>query len=103
MFDKDDLKALAGQATELHRLIQQVSRHTDQVRQHQYEDRYLDLLSERVGLTLRKSQELFDLITSRILTATNSGKAAKAFSRSIIPTPSAAPTSVVKKAPESEI
>jgi len=71
MFDNEDLKWLASQATELNRLIQQVARHTDQVRQHQCELRYLELLTERVGLASRRSQELFDLITSRILTGAN--------------------------------
>ena len=103
MFDNEDLKALASQATELHRLIQQVSRHTDQVRQHQYEDRYLDLLTERVGLTLRKSQELFDLITSRILTATNAGQLPDPLLRSILPAASPIQARVVKKIPLSEI
>ena len=66
MFDNDDLKSLASQATELNSLIQQVSRHTDQVRQHRSEARYFELLVERVGLASRKSQELFDLITAHL-------------------------------------
>jgi len=102
MFDIEDLKALASQATELNRLIQQVSRHTDQVRQHQCEQRYLDLLAERVGLASRKSQELFGLITSRILTAANTGPTATPTHRSITPAP-APRTSVVVKIPLGEI
>src|SRR5262249_43365046 len=100
----EDLKALAVQATELNCLIQQVSRHTDQVRQHQCEQRYVDLLAERVGLASRKSQELFDLITDRILAAANSGAPANPTHRSITPSPAPAPrTSMVVKIPVGEI
>jgi CheY-like chemotaxis protein len=98
MFDHEDLKWLASQATELNQLIQQVARHTDQVRQHQCELRYLELLTERVGLASRKSQELFDHITSRILTGLNTPVA-----RSITPAPAPARTSVVVKIPVGEI
>jgi CheY-like chemotaxis protein len=98
MFDHEDLKWLASQATELNQLIQQVARHTDQVRQHQCELRYLELLTERVGLASRKSQELFDHITSRILTSVNTPVA-----RSITPAPAPARTSVVVKIPVGEI
>jgi len=103
MFDNDDLKALARQATELNHLIQQVSRHTDQVQQLQCEQRYLDLLAERVELASRKSQELFDLITARILAGTSTLSFANPIQRSITPTPSSARSSVVVKIPLREI
>jgi CheY-like chemotaxis protein len=103
MLDKDELKALARQATELNHLIQQVSRHTDQVRQHHCEERYLDLLTERVGLASRKSQELFDLITARILAGASTLPFANPIHRSITPTPSSAWSSVVVKIPLGEI
>ena len=103
MFDNDDLKALARQATELNRLIQQVSRHTDQVQRHRCEQRYLDLLAERVELASRKSQELFDLITARILAGTSTLSFANPIHRSITPTPSSARSSVVVKIPLREI
>src|SRR5689334_5204031 len=102
MFDNQDLKALASQATELNRLIQQICRHTDQVRQHQYEERYLDLLAERVGLASRRSQELFDLITSRILSLANWPSSASPI-RSIKPVAAPARTSLVVKIPAPEI
>src|SRR5215831_18569173 len=89
MFDNEDLKWLASQATELNRLIQQVARHTDQVRQHQCELRYLELLTERVGLASRRSQELFDLITSRILTGGNAPPPVAPAGRSVVHTPAA--------------
>lgn len=41
MFDHDDLKWLATNATELNRLLQSVSRTADQVRQHQADAQYL--------------------------------------------------------------
>jgi CheY-like chemotaxis protein len=103
MFDNDDLKALARQATELNHLIQQVSRHTDQVQQHQCEQRYLDLLAERVELASRKSQELFDLITARILAGTSTLSFANPIQRLITPTPSSVRSSVVVKIPLREI
>lgn len=67
MLDNEDLKWLARHATELNRLVQQMGRYSEQVRQHHGEARYLDLLNDRVELASRKSQELFDRVTSRIL------------------------------------
>lgn len=67
MLDNEDLKWLASQATELNGLLQQMGRYSEQVRQHHGETRYLDLLNDRVELASRKSQELFDRLTSRIL------------------------------------
>ncbi|MGH8094279.1 MAG: response regulator [Chthoniobacterales bacterium] len=72
MIDNEDLKWLASHATELNRLVQQMSRYSEQVRQHQGEARFLDLLNDRVDLASRKSQELFDRVTSRILVGANS-------------------------------
>ena len=67
MLDNEDLKWLASHATELNGLLQQMGRYSDQVRQHDGEARFLDLLNDRVELASRKSQELFDRLTSRIL------------------------------------
>ncbi len=69
MLDNEDLKWLARQTTELNSLLQQMGRYSEQVRQHHGEARYLDLLNDRVELASRKSQELFDRLTSRILAA----------------------------------
>jgi CheY-like chemotaxis protein len=67
MLDHDDLKWVATNATELNRLLQQVTRLSEQARQHKGEEHYLDLLNEQVEQAFRTSQALFDRITSRIL------------------------------------
>ena len=101
MFDNDDLKSLASQATELNSLIQQVSRHTDQVRQHRSEARYFELLVERVGLASRNSHELLDLITARILYGANTPRSR--LQRQPAVPPSSTRTSVIMKIPIGEI
>ncbi len=68
MFDHDDLKWLAANATELNRILQQVSLYSVRARQEKGEGNHLDLLSEQVEQASRISQALFDRITSRILT-----------------------------------
>jgi len=73
MLDQDDLKWIAAKATELNRLLQQVSRYSDQARQHKGEDRYLELLSEEVEQASKTSQALFDRVTSCILTRVGHG------------------------------
>jgi len=103
MLETEDLKSLATQATELNQLIQQVSRHTDQVRQHHGETRYLDLLTERVDLASRRTQELFDLITSRIITIPHGVPLGTPAPRSIMPAATPARTSVIIKIPVGEI
>jgi len=67
MLDHDDLKWVATNATELNHLLQQVTRLSEQARQHKGEERYLDLLDEQVEQAFKTSQALFDRITSRIL------------------------------------
>ncbi|MEO7168254.1 MAG: response regulator [Spartobacteria bacterium] len=73
MFDHDDLKWLATNATELNRLLQSVSRTADQVRQHQADAQYLELLDEQVEQASRTSQALFNRITGRILASSGEG------------------------------
>ncbi|HXA08886.1 MAG TPA: response regulator [Chthoniobacterales bacterium] len=67
MLDHDDLKWVATNATELNRLMQQVTRLSEQARQHKGEGNYLDLLNEQAQQACKTSQALFDRITSRIL------------------------------------
>jgi CheY-like chemotaxis protein len=67
MLDHEDLKWLASQSTDLNRLLQQISRHADQVRQYPARAAFIDLLDDRVALAARKSQEIFERITARIL------------------------------------
>ena len=69
MLDHEDLKWLASHSTELNRLLQQISRHSDQVRQYPTRAAFIDLLNDRVALAARKSQEIFERITARILNA----------------------------------
>ncbi len=70
MLDQEDLKWLAANTTELNRLLQQVSRSSEQARQHK-EDKYLELLGEEVALAARTSQAVFDRITARIMSGTS--------------------------------
>jgi len=67
MLDRNDLKWLAAQTTELNSLLQQICRYSNQARGHKGEPRYLDLLNERVDLAARKSQELFNRVAGRML------------------------------------
>jgi len=104
MFDHDDLKWLAAQATELNTLLQQVCRYSDEARRHAGEARYLALLNTRVELAARKSQELFDRVTSRILTGVGNGTPAFAEPVNRIAGIGAAPrTGVFVKIPLGEI
>lgn len=75
MLDHDDLKWIAANVTELNRLLQQVERTTDQIRQHKGEGRSLEILGEQVEQASRTSQALFDCVTSRILSSAGSGVA----------------------------
>jgi len=75
MLDHDDLKWIAANVTELNRLLQQVARSTDQVRQHKAEGRSLEILGEQVEQASKISQSLFDCVTSRIFSAAASGAA----------------------------
>jgi CheY-like chemotaxis protein len=67
MFDRNDLKWLAAQTTELNTLLQQICRYSNQARGHSGEPRYLDLLNERVDLAAEKSQALFNRVAGRML------------------------------------
>jgi CheY-like chemotaxis protein len=67
MLDRNDLKWLATQTTELNSLLQQICRYSNQARGHKGEGRYLDLLNDRVDLAARKSQELFNRVAGRML------------------------------------
>jgi CheY-like chemotaxis protein len=64
MLDQHDLQWLAAHASQLNSLLQQVSRCSDHARLHRDEDRYLDLLAERVEQASRRSQEIFDRLVS---------------------------------------
>ncbi|HEY2712064.1 MAG TPA: response regulator [Chthoniobacterales bacterium] len=70
MLDQHDLEWLASRATQLKGLLQQVSRCSDKARLHRGEDRYLDLLKERVEQATLRSEELFDRLVSRTVTGT---------------------------------
>ncbi len=75
MLDKDDLKWIAANVTELNRLLQQVARSTDQVQQHKAEGRSLEILGEQVEQATKISQSLFECVASRIFSAAASGAA----------------------------
>jgi CheY-like chemotaxis protein len=70
MFDHDDLKWIATTATDLNSVLQQISRYSDLARRHKGEHNYIELLGERVELASKKSQALFDRVTSKILEKT---------------------------------
>lgn len=67
MLDQEDLKWIATASTELNSMLQQISRYADLARQHKGEHNYIEMLGERVELASKKSQELFDHVTSKIL------------------------------------
>lgn len=67
MLDQEDLKWIAATSTELNSILQQVSRYADLARRHRGEDKYVDLLGERVELASKTAQSLFDRVTSKIL------------------------------------
>jgi CheY-like chemotaxis protein len=70
MFDHDDLKWIATTATDLNSALQQISRYADLACRHKGEHNYIELLGERVELASKKSQALFDRVTSKILEKT---------------------------------
>lgn len=86
MLDHDDLKWIATTATDLNSALQQISRYSDLARRHKGEHNYIELLGERVELASKKSQALFDRVTSKILEKTGA-TAAPASVRSASPTP----------------
>ena len=105
MLDHDDLKWIAANVTELNRLLQQVARSTDQVRQHKAEGRSLEILGEQVEQASKISQSLFDCVTSRIFSAAAVGGAAAVQQVPVekIVTAPAAQTKVSVKMPVGEV
>jgi CheY-like chemotaxis protein len=103
MLNNEDLKWLARHATELNRLVQQMGRYSEQVRQHHGEARYLDLLNDRVELASRKSQELFDRVTSRILAASHNGSVNEIAAKRGAALSGSSSTNVVVRIPVGEI
>ncbi len=73
MLDHDDLKWIAANVTELNRLLQQVARTADQIRQHRAEGQSIEILGEQVDQASKTSQALFDCVTARIFSSTSSG------------------------------
>lgn len=67
MFDHDDLKWLAANTTELNRLLQEISRSSEEARQHPDGSDFLEPLQEQVEQASRLSQSVFDRVTARIL------------------------------------
>lgn len=67
MLDQEDLKWIATTTTDLNSIVQQVSRYADLIRRHKSEHNYVDLLTERVELASKRSQALFDRVTTKIL------------------------------------
>jgi len=85
MLDHEDLKWIATTATDLNSVLQQISRYSDLARRHKGEHNYIELLGERVELASKKSQALFDRVTSKILEKT--GATAAPAARGPGPTP----------------
>lgn len=92
MLEHDDLRWVAGNLSELNRLLQLASSHASQAQQ-QKNGECLELLTEEVEQASKKTQALFDRITSRILSAASHG--AKPTARkphiTVLPSPNARP------------
>jgi CheY-like chemotaxis protein len=69
MLDHDDLKWIAATSTELNSMLQQIARYADLARQHKGQYNYIDLLAERVEMSSKTAQALFDRVTSSILSS----------------------------------
>ena len=69
MLDHDDLKWIATNVTELNRLLHQIARTSDLIRQHKAEGQSLDVLDEQVEHATKMSQALFDCVTARIFSS----------------------------------
>lgn len=67
MLDQDDLKWAAGQLTDLHRRLQQVSRYSARAEEERAGSECLRTLHEEVVQASKTSQALLDRITSRLL------------------------------------
>jgi CheY-like chemotaxis protein len=76
MLDQEDLKWIATTSTELNSMLQQISRYSDLARQHKGEYNYIEILGERVEVAEKKSQALFDRVTSSIIEGSNRQTAA---------------------------
>ena len=70
MLDQDDLKWLAKTSTELHTVLQQISRYAEMAKRDRTDHDYLEMLGERVEVASQSSQALFDRVTSKILQKT---------------------------------
>jgi CheY-like chemotaxis protein len=96
MLDQEDLKWIATTSTELNSMLQQISRYSDLARQHKGEHNYIEMLGERVELASKKTQELFDRITSKILAGSSpAGRPAASAPPapfSVLPSPVGAPS-----------
>lgn len=102
MLDQEDLKWIATASTELNSMLQQISRYSDLARQHKGEHNYIEMLGERVELASKKSQELFDHITSKILAGSAVATAKPAQSHppfSVVPNPGTPAREPSKPAP----
>lgn len=67
MLDQEELKWLAGNATALHRLLQQAAQQVEQVRLSSGPDPHLQILSDRIELASRSSKAIFDRISGWML------------------------------------
>ncbi|HEX3817371.1 MAG TPA: hypothetical protein VHW03_03685, partial [Chthoniobacterales bacterium] len=72
MLEHDDLRWVAGNLSELNRLLQLASSHASQAQQ-QKNGECLELLAEEVEQASKTTQALFDRITSRVLSAASHG------------------------------
>lgn len=72
MLDQDDLKWLAKTSTELHTVLQQISRYAEMAKRDRTDHDYLQMLGERVEVASQSSQALFDRVTAKILQTTSS-------------------------------
>ncbi len=92
MLDHEDLKWIATTSTELHSMLQQISRYCDLARQNKGQYNYIEMLGERVELASHTAQSLFDRVTSSILegnTRPSLAKPAPPTSLSVMPPPAA--------------
>ncbi len=71
MLDQDDLKWIAKTSTELHTVLQQISRYAEMAQHHSGDHDYLQMLRERVDVASQSSQALFDRVTKKILQTTS--------------------------------
>jgi CheY-like chemotaxis protein len=104
MLEQDELKWLAAHTTELNGLLQQASRYSDQARRSARENRFLELLTDRVGLAARRSQELFEHVNSQIQTV--AGRADTTIDlvpARLVPPPASTHTQVKVRMPSGEV